>query len=57
MIVWVIVFICAAALLAVGVDWLMRRFGVTPADPEAARGGMDVLAERIREWSTRRRNR
>lgn len=57
MIAWVIFFVSVAALLAIGVERLMRRFGVTPADPEAARGGIEVLAERLREWAEHRRRR
>lgn len=55
MLAWVIFFVCVAALLAAAVDRLMRRFGIVPADPESARGGIDVLLERLQSWSERRR--
>ncbi|HMM40274.1 MAG TPA: hypothetical protein PKA95_00055 [Thermomicrobiales bacterium] len=57
MLAWVIFFVCVAALLAVGIDRLMRRFGITPADPESARGGIEVLAERLKDWADQRRRR
>lgn len=55
MLAWVIFFVCVAAILAVGIERLMRRFGVVPADPESARGGIEVLAERLKEWAEQRR--
>jgi len=55
MLAWVIFVVCVAVLLSVVVDRIMRRFGVTPADPESARGGMHVLAERFKDWSEQRR--
>ncbi len=57
MLAWMIFFVCVAALLAAGVDRLMRRFGITPADPESARGGVDVLLERLKDWADQRRRR
>lgn len=57
MLAWVILFVCIAALLAIGVDRLMRRFGIVPVDAESARGGLDVLLERLQNWADQRRRR
>ncbi|MCO5177894.1 MAG: hypothetical protein M9890_13135 [Thermomicrobiales bacterium] len=55
MLAWVIFFVCVAILLSVVIDRIMRHFGVTPADPDAARGGMHVLAERLKDWTEQRK--
>jgi len=57
MLAWVILIICVAVLLSIGIDRLMRRFGIVPADPESARGGLEVLLERLQSWADQRRHR
>jgi hypothetical protein len=51
---WLILVLCVGLLLSVGVERLMRRFGVRPADPDAARGGFQQLIAQLRDWSARR---
>ncbi len=52
MLVWIMVTLLAAAVLHLGIAWLLRRLGVEPAAPEQLAGGFrDVLA-RVRHWTT-----
>lgn len=57
MLVWIMLTLLAAAMLHLGIAWLLRRLGVKPAAPEQLAGGFrDVLA-RVRGWAASRANR
>jgi hypothetical protein len=55
MIVWIILVMATAVILTVGIEQLLRRIGVQPEDPEAARGGLEQLSRTLDAWADRRR--
>ena len=50
----IILFFVAAGLIWLVVNYLMQRFDVTPADPDARAGGFQDVIDRLRSWRERR---
>ena len=48
-------FLLAAGLIWLLVSYLMKRFDVTPADPDARAGGFQDVLDRLRSWLEQRR--
>ena len=50
MLLWAVLTLAVAALLIVGIERLLRRFGIQPQNPEDASGGAREVLRRIEEW-------
>ena len=59
MFAWFVLILCFAALLMLGVNWVLRRLGVTPSEvDEARRDGLADVAGKLERWAeTRKRKR
>lgn len=55
MLPWVIAAVLGAVGLTVGIELLMIRLGIRPADPDARSGGFRDVAEKVNRWSAQRR--
>ena len=53
--IWGVMVIAAGFGLMVGIELLMIRLGIRPADPEQKAGGLRDIAERVNRWSSERR--
>lgn len=53
MLPWIILVLCVAVLLMVGIERLIARLGIRRTETEP--DGLAVLAERLERWSTERR--
>jgi hypothetical protein len=47
MLIWVLLVLLIAIVLMLGIEWLMRRFGVYPVDPQSRPGGIRDLLDRL----------
>jgi hypothetical protein len=47
--------LAVAMVLSVGIERIIRRLGIHPADVDAAKGGSQQLAESIERWARQRR--
>lgn len=54
MIVWVVLVLCIAVLLSVGIERLLSRLGIRRAE-EPGPNGLAQLAGRLERWSSDRR--
>jgi hypothetical protein len=53
---WFVLVLCVAALLMLGVNWVLRRLGVTPDNvDEARRDGLAGVAGRLERWAEARK--
>jgi hypothetical protein len=50
----VILIIAVAVILMTGIDRLLARLNIRPADPDAARGGFRDLVDAFRRWRENR---
>lgn len=48
--VWIAMLVAFGLLLMLGVERLLRRFGVRPDRPEDLTGGMRDVLERVEQW-------
>ena len=56
MLPWIIVVIVASAFgLMIGIELLMIRLGIRPADPDSRSKGIRDVAEKVHKWSAERR--
>lgn len=56
MLIWVILVIVFCLALTIGVEMLMSRLGIRPVDPDARSGGIRDVAQKVNDWSGRRRS-
>jgi hypothetical protein len=56
MLVWIVLTLFAAAVLHLGITWLLRRLGIAPAAPELQANGLREVLVRVRGWTTERSN-
>lgn len=54
MIAWLFFVLAVAALLMLGVEWLLRRLGIRRVDPDRASTGLGELTRLIRQHRERR---
>ena len=55
MIVWMLLFLLIALVLAIGIERLIARLGVE--NKESSPRGLALLAERLEQWSSERKRR
>jgi hypothetical protein len=55
MIAWIIFVIAIAVLLTIGIERLLARLGIRPEDPDSAKGGLRVVAEKMEAWAKERK--
>lgn len=55
MILWILLVLCVAVLLTIGIERLIARLGVR--NEETGPTGLAVLAERLERWASERRRR
>ena len=55
MIVWILLVLCIAVALRVGIEQLIARLGVKREEP--VQNGLATFAERLERWSTQRMRR
>lgn len=55
MLIWVVLVIVFCLGLTIGVEMLMARLGIRPVDPDARSGGIRDVAQKVNDWSGRRR--
>lgn len=55
MLLWIILVIASSVALMLGIELLMARLGIRPAEPDQVSGGFRDVIEKGREWSEARR--
>lgn len=54
---YVVLIGCFVLFLGVGINRLLDRLGIRPADPQTSRGELANVAAAIERWAQRRRER
>jgi hypothetical protein len=54
---WLVLIVCFAVLLMLGVNAILRRLGLTPSDADVdRRDGLASVAARLERWANERRH-